>query len=235
VKGRIIDKDGGYTEYTTSITVNNVAPTITVTPNPISVLVGQPVTFTGTATDPSIADTNNGFYWRWDAGSGFGDYGAANASTFMTMYSTCGPHTVKAQAKDKDGGESAISTIPVDVWNGSFLPPLKEGMSNLVQKGRVVPVQISFGCGGFQSGLTPEIQLLLGDFVANTDDGSAENVVTVSVSNADTTGVMRQVDSKYLYNLAIPNYPAATMLTVRVRPFGPGTSPSMYILLEIRK
>ena len=33
VKGRIIDKDGGFTEYTTTVTVNNVAPTATLANN----------------------------------------------------------------------------------------------------------------------------------------------------------------------------------------------------------
>ena len=30
VKARVIDKDGGFTDYTTTITVNNVPPTVTV-------------------------------------------------------------------------------------------------------------------------------------------------------------------------------------------------------------
>jgi hypothetical protein len=241
VRARIIDKDGGHSEYTTMVQVNNVPPTITgITPSPINVLVGQPVTFTGTATDPSGADTTHGFHWAWNTGSGFGPFGSDHSNTYVTSYPVCGTYTVQAKAQDKDEGVSAAyASSPVGVWNGNFLPPLKEGMSNLVQKGRVVPVQVGFGCGGHRSGLAPEIQLLLGDFVANAGaETSAENLVTDSVSNADTTGVMREVDSKYLYNLRIPNTPSWTAgqaLTVRVRPFGPGTSPVMYILLEIRK
>jgi hypothetical protein len=119
-----------------------------------------------------------------------------------------------------------------------FLAPLKEGVSNLVQKGRVVPVQITFGCNGFISGLAPEIQLLKGDFVTNVGtEGSGENLVTVSVAGADTGNVMREQAGKYMYNLAIPTagMNAGQALTVRVRPNGPGTEPTMYILLEIRK
>jgi hypothetical protein len=116
---------------------------------------------------------------------------------------------------------------------------LREGAVNLVQRGQVVPVQIDFGCNGHVSGLSPEIQLLKGDFVNNAGaETSSDNVVTESVSNADSTGIMREVDSKYMYNLGIPKssaYPAGTLITVRVRPFGPATSPSMYVLLEVRR
>jgi hypothetical protein len=101
-----------------------------------------------------------------------------------------------------------------------------------------VPVQVSFGCGGQISGLHPEIQLLKGDFVANAGtEAAGDNVVTESVSAADTGNVMREQTSKYIYNLAIPSagMNAGQALTVRVRPFGPNTQPTMYILLEIRK
>jgi hypothetical protein len=240
VRGKIKDKDGGESEYTASVTIINVAPTITAVTPSGNVLVGQPVTFTGTATDPSSVDTTYGFSWAWNTGSGFGSFGSVNNNTYVTSYSVCGTYTVQAKAQDKDAGISqAFTSIPpASVWNGNFLPPLKEGMSNLVQKGRVVPVQISFGCGGHLSGLAPEIQLLIGDFVANVGtETSAENVVTESVSNADTGKLMREIDSKYIYNLAIPNqaWSGGQALTVRIRPFGPNTSPAMYILLEIRK
>jgi hypothetical protein len=240
IKGKIKDKDDGVSEYTASVTIVNVAPTVTAVTPSANVLIGQPLTFTGTATDPSSADTTAGFSWAWNTGSGFGPFGAVNNNTYVTTYSACGTYTVQAQARDKDGGISqAFTSSPVSVWSGNFLPPLKEGMANVVQKGRVVPVQISFGCGGHRSGLAPEIQLLAGDFVANAGtETSAENVVTQSVSNADMGNVMREIDSKYHYNLAIPNYPSwsgGQALTVRVRPFGPNTSPTMYILLEIKK
>ena len=185
--------------------MTNVPPTITaVTPSPTSVLVGETVTFTGTATDPSSADTAAGLQWSWNGGVTFG---APNANTFPTSYGVCGTYTVAALAKDKDGGVStSFTSTAVTVWNGNFLEPLREGTSNLVQKGRVVPVKISFGCGGHRSGLAPAIQLLNGDFVSSAGTESESNYIdTLSVSNADTTGVMREVDSKYMYNLAIPN------------------------------
>ena len=108
---------------------------------------------------------------------------------------------------------------------------------NLVQKGRVVPIQVTFGCPGNDPNLTPSIQLLKGDFVTDASVDDFSNYLdTLSVSNADTTGFMRQVDGKYMYNLAIPTagMNAGQALTVKVQPMG-SAGPTMYILLEIRK
>ena len=224
---------------TRSVAVSNVAPTITsLTSNPTAAVIGQTIVITASAVDPSGADTTAGFQWHFDTGSGtFGPYGSANS--LIKTITTCGPVVIRAQARDKNGGESAIATLTVQTFDGKFLSPLKEGVSNVVQKGRTLPVQISFGCGGsFISGLHPEIQLLDGDFVANAGiEDPGDNVVTESVSGADTGNVMREQASKYMYNLSIPTagMTGGKPLTVRVRPYGPNTQPTMYILLEIKK
>ena len=57
---RITDKDNGSTDFLTSITVNNVAPTGGVTGDTFGV-PGLPRHFTLSATDPSTADTAAGF------------------------------------------------------------------------------------------------------------------------------------------------------------------------------
>ena len=219
------------------VTIHNVIPTITsLTSNPSAAIIGQTITITGVGTDVSAADRNAGLQWRFDTGSGFGDWGASAQTT--KLIAACGPLEIRAQARDKDGGESLISTITVATFDAHFLSPLKEGVVNLVQKGRVVPVQITFGCGGHISGLAPEIQLLSGDFVDGVgDETPGDNLITVSVSNADTDQIMREQTGKYHYNLGIPttNMTPGKKLTVRVRPYGPGTQPTMYILLEIRK
>ncbi len=212
----------------------NVAPTITaLTASTTTVLVGQPVTFTGTATDPSTVDTAAGFSWSFNGGA----FGAAGANTFTTTFTTCGVHTVSAVARDKDGGESAVATSSaVNTYDADFLSPLRAGVYNAVQTGRVVPVKITVGCSGtFLGGLTPAIQLLTGEVDPGTDPGDASlNISTTSVSAADTTGVMRQVDGEYIYNLHVPTAAANALFTVRVRPFG-ATGGSLYIVLKIRR
>jgi hypothetical protein len=236
VKGKIEDKDGGATEYSQSVIVNNVAPTITgISANAAQTLTGVNVIFTGSATDPSSVDTAAGFSWLWSVDGGAP---VSGSSSFSTSFSTCGSHTVTAVATDKDDGASEpFASGAVSVYEAHFLAPLNEGMVNTVQKGRVVPVKISIGCGGNSlTGLSPAIQLLKGDFSPGTES-LTDAVETLSVSAADTTGIMRPIDSAYLYNLQVPSTALANeKYTIRVRPFGnsnPGAS--LYIVLQIRK
>ena len=57
-RARVIDKDGGYNEYTTAVTVNNVAPTLAFSgSNPTSVTPGSTKTYNFTVTDPGTTDT----------------------------------------------------------------------------------------------------------------------------------------------------------------------------------
>ena len=118
-----VTDNGGLTDVAqATVTISNVAPTVTaVTPSSPNAIVGQPVTFTGTATDPSAPDTAAGFTWAFDAGSGFGAFGS---NPFVTSFAACGTYTVSAEARDKDGGVSSpFSAAPVQVYDGSVLPP----------------------------------------------------------------------------------------------------------------
>src|SRR5207244_1112750 len=56
VRGRIIDKDGGFTEYTTNVHVNNVAPTVTLT-GPTTATEGDLKHYSFTTSDPGTLDT----------------------------------------------------------------------------------------------------------------------------------------------------------------------------------
>ena len=156
---------------------------------------------------------------------------------------------MSAKATDKDGGTSApfsANTTTVSVSEGHFRPPLNEGMYNATQKGQIIPVKITVGCGLTNlTGLTPSIQLLNGDKSASTESGT-DAIETYSVSSADTTGFMRSVDGGYLYNLAIPTsisgkaLQAGDFLTIRVNPFGTKLDPNpagsaIYVVLKIRK
>jgi hypothetical protein len=147
------DQQALSTEATTVVDVSNVPPVASISSSSPNALAGtvNPVTFTGTATDVS-ADTNVGFKWRWAIDTGtYGSFGAINANTLKVggannpiSFSTCGTHTVKARAMDKDGGvlaETPAATKSVSVYSGAYKPPLVDGTTNLVQKGQVVPVK----------------------------------------------------------------------------------------------
>jgi hypothetical protein len=237
VAGFATDDDGGSGSAATyGVTVGNVAPTVTALASSAAVVIsGAPVTFTGTASDPSGADTTSGFGWSFDGGA----FGAAGSNAYTTSFATCGSHSVTAAAQDKDGGTSAsYESSAVTVYDANYLSPLRPGSINLVQRGQVVPVKVSVGCDGvYLDGLRPAIQLLAGDRDAATDTGDATvSVPTESVSSADTTGLMRPTDELYIYNLRVPS--TATVgqkFTVRVRPFGDASGGALYVVLQIRK
>lgn len=217
---------------TFALQVSNVAPTITsLTPSAGTVLTGQPVTFTGQATDPSGPDTTAGFTWSFDGGS----YGPSN--TFTTTYASCGSNDVTALAQDKDGGVSApFTSTAVVALDSAFLPPLQAGSYNKVKGGQVIPVKINVGCdGALASGLSPAIQLLSGDVDPSTDPGDgSSNVATESVSSADTSGIMRAADGQYIYNLLVPSGAAGTKYTVRVQPTGTAAGGARYVVIQLR-
>ena len=233
VKVQVTD-DGGLTSVAqATVDVANVAPTVTsVSASPTNALTGQDVTFTGSATDPSNADTVAGFGWAFDTGSGFGAFGGNPA---VTSFSTCGTFTVSAEAKDKDGGVSAPFSGPmIHIYNSAVLAPLQPGSFNLVQGGRTVPVKVTVGCNGFLGGLHPAISLRAGDYDPSVDPSDPSYVVPDSSSAADTSGVMRQSDEQYIYNLAVPsNVASGQLFTILVRPFG-GSMPTLTAVLKIK-
>src|SRR5215204_2004982 len=236
-----------------SVSVSDVAPALTgVGSSSQNALAGtlNPVIFTGTATDVSPIDLAAGFSWRWGIdGGAYGPVGVVSDNTFTVggannqlYFSTCGVHTVKAQASDKDGGVSAESpqaTKSVSVYNGAFSPPLMDGSTNMVQKGQVVPVEISVGCGTTNlTNLTPYIQLLSGNVSPEIESGST-TVTTTSVLAADAGQTMRPVDEGYIYNLQVPSNAAANEeFTILVNPFGATAdhaATGMYVVIKIRK
>lgn len=103
VRARIIDKDGGSTEYTTAVTITNVAPTAANFNAPASVNEGSNINLSLTSpNDPSTADTTAGFTYAFDCGSGtYGSFGPSSTATCSTNDS--GSRTVRAKIKDKDG------------------------------------------------------------------------------------------------------------------------------------
>jgi len=151
-----------------------------------------------------------------------------------------GPPTVCVRGTDAAGNVSGPVCANVCYYQAHFLPPLTDGIFNQVQKGQVVPVKITIGgCGSaFLSPLSPAITLLKGDQDPNTDPGDPSLVVpVVSVSNADTSGIMRQVDGQYIYNMQVPSGTTVAKgdkFTIFVRPFGPGTG-AIGVVIQIRK
>lgn len=124
VKVRITDKDGGSTEYSADVSVNNVAPTvgeITVQPTgPIS--VNTTLTASASFTDPGTLDTHTA---TWDWGDGTtspGTVSEANGSGSVTdshIYTAAGVYTVTLTVTDKDGAPGTATYQYVVVYDPS--------------------------------------------------------------------------------------------------------------------
>jgi hypothetical protein len=108
VYGRIFDKDNGFTDYTTVVTVNNLPPAAGVS-GPATGVRGQPRLFTFTASDPSPVDQAASFTFviNWGDGSAQQTVAGVPASLQVShVFVGTGSYTVKVWATDKDGGQS---------------------------------------------------------------------------------------------------------------------------------
>jgi hypothetical protein len=106
VRGRILDKDNGFTDFTTILTINNVAPTPTISglPSGNTSPEGSPINLTATATDPGTADTAAGFTFAWSVTKNGNSFAAGAGAAFGFTPDDNGTYVVTLQATDKDNG-----------------------------------------------------------------------------------------------------------------------------------
>jgi hypothetical protein len=100
VSGKIVDKDNGATEYTTVVTVNNLAPTIAIS-GATNVNEGSPYSLTlGAITDPGT-DTVASYIVHW--GDGNTDSYSSNGVQTHTYADGPNSYTITVDLTDEDG------------------------------------------------------------------------------------------------------------------------------------
>jgi PKD repeat protein len=111
VRGRIKDKDGGSSVYTTTVAVDNVAPTATFGNNSPK-NEGSAVTLSfSNQSDPSSADTTSGFLYSYDFNNdGTWDLVDSTSASANHAFADNGSFVVRGRIKDKDGGASVYNT-----------------------------------------------------------------------------------------------------------------------------
>jgi len=109
----VTDSDGANASAGQSVTVNNVAPTASVS-GPTTAVPGQTRTFSFSASDVSSADNLAGFQYTVNWGDGSSQTVNA-AGSLDHAYATTGNFTVQVTATDKDGGVSAAATRAITV------------------------------------------------------------------------------------------------------------------------
>jgi hypothetical protein len=197
VKGTIRDKDGGATEYTANVTIDNVAPAVntpSVSPEPST--EGSSVTASAGFGDPGTNDAP--FTCTVDYGDGSGAQPGTVSGTTCTgpahTYMAFGSYNVTVSVTDKDNGTGSNATAHAVVYNfGGFFQPVDNLPTfNLVKAGSAIPVKFSLGgyhgLSIFDTGY-PKSQVIACDSTAPVD-GIEEtvNAGSSSLSYDATTG-----------------------------------------------
>jgi hypothetical protein len=126
-RGHIKDKDGGFTDYTVEVTLNNVAPTVGEITAPLDpVQVNTEISTSADFTDPGVLDIHTA-EWDWgDGDTSPGTVTETDGSGSVSggyIYTTPGVYTVGLTVTDKDGdsGQSVYQYVVVYDPDGGFV------------------------------------------------------------------------------------------------------------------
>jgi hypothetical protein len=117
VRGKIVDKDGGYSTYVAAISIQNLAPAVTISAVPSGAIYakGTSVPFSANVIDPGALD-HYSYVWTFvSAGDTFSVSGS-NAAGVMTInspysFTTAGVYNVTLTVTDKDGGVTITNIV----------------------------------------------------------------------------------------------------------------------------
>jgi subtilisin-like proprotein convertase family protein len=142
VYGRIFDKDGGFTDYSRTVTINDVAPVLTAPGNQVAAEGSFTIFNLGSLADPG-QDNPWTIHVTWgdSTSSDFQADAAGNLGGPHT-YADSGTYTVTITATDKDGVASNTVSFQANVVN---LVPTATGMTNNgpINEGSAVTVSLT--------------------------------------------------------------------------------------------
>lgn len=142
IRAKVRDKDGGVTEYTSTVVIDNAAPVANAGADQ-TVSEGTPIALTGTFTDAGTADTHT---LSWSVSASNGQVIADGTSASFTFTPTDnGTYTVTLTVTDDDG---ATSTDTVVVTVNNVAPVVTAGPDQVVSEGTPVTLTGAFTDAG---------------------------------------------------------------------------------------
>ena len=225
----ITDDDTGSGTGSKIVTVNDVAPTVSVIVSFNSFT--QTATATATFTDPGWPDSHTAaFNWNVTGVQGpvvFTPFvnGTGTASNSIKLLPGCYPVvSVQAVITDDDtksGTASGSVSGSADAFDIQFKAPIKDDERNLAKAGSVLPVKVvifkSCPAGTTATDTSASLFLTIAQGAEGTESIDDTNVIVSSVSNADTGQQMRIADGFYIYNLSTKTLQSNADYTIRVR------------------
>jgi predicted extracellular nuclease len=232
VKVRATDPLGLYADDTTTVSVDNVAPTVSASFASSSLSCGtNNATLNISFSDPASADTHT-VVINWGDGNTTAIASATSPLAVPHTYAVVGIYNATVSVKDDDNGTgNAVASATVNYNTSGFLQPINPDGTSVFKYNSTIPVKISFtNCdGSVPSNLAPTITLTM---VSGSTPGLPINE-PVSTSAADITGIMRFSTNQYIYNLAtkpLPDPSATYLITVTV----PSTGQTVTVQFGLR-
>jgi hypothetical protein len=189
--------------------------------------------------DAGTADTHTAtFRWSIDSADRPGTLSntenvapdaSGTASDSRILPPGCYTLTVTGTVRDDDGtstSQTIVTTQQADAYGASFQAPIKDNERNLAKAGNVVPVKVTLtsSCSG-ATVTTPTLYVQVVKGIVPADIAGGEEVITTSVSSADTGTQMRTAGEGYMYNLSTKPLTTNQDYTVRIRLGDPTTGP----------
>ena len=151
VKGRVYDEDAGGTTYSTTVVVNNVAPTVVAGFTSASVNCQTTATLTIDPDDAGVNDSPWKVNIDWGDGSTEPEITRRNLNSFTVthVYAIADAYNATVTVTDKDNvtGSDLTNGITIDqTYTVDFRPPFDDStpsglIANKMKNGRVVPVK----------------------------------------------------------------------------------------------
>ena len=145
----VTDNDGAISSDTLSVTVSNVAPSITELDGPIAINEGETATFSAAATDPG--DDSLTYVWNFGDGSE-----TVTGTSVEHLFADNGTYTVTLTVTDDDG---ASTSQTLDVIVSNVAPTVDAGSNITTEEG----AGVTFSGGFFDAG-TLDTQTVEWDF-----------------------------------------------------------------------